>query len=179
MSKSLGNVVDPAVLVDKYGIDPVRYYLLRELPPTEDGDFTYEKFEERYNADLAKGLGNLASRIVTVAKKAGFSGINEEAITDVRDEIETAKNKAGRALGDFKFNEALASIWELAGFCDRYIEKTQPWKTQDKNSINNLMYALLKIAELIGPFLPGTSQKIKLMVENGEASALFPRIEKG
>ena len=67
MSKSLGNVIDPFELVKKYGTDAVRYFLLREIPPTEDGDFTYEKFEGRYNADLAKGLGNLAARVITMA----------------------------------------------------------------------------------------------------------------
>ena len=69
MSKSLGNVIDPLELVKKYDTDPVRYFLLREIPPTEDGDFTYQKFEARYNSDLASGLGNLVARVLTMAKK--------------------------------------------------------------------------------------------------------------
>ena len=67
MSKSLGNVIDPFELVKKYGADATRYFILREISPTEDGDFTYEKFEERYNSDLAKGLGNLVARVLTLA----------------------------------------------------------------------------------------------------------------
>ena len=67
MSKSLGNIIDPFELVKKYGTDAVRYYLLREIPPTKDGDFTYQKFEERYNSDLAAGIGNLVARVITLA----------------------------------------------------------------------------------------------------------------
>src|SRR6185436_17509237 len=76
MSKSLGNVVDPFELVQKYGVDAARYYLLREITPTEDGDFTYEKFEQRYNADLAGGIGNLLARTLTLAKKLNVKASN-------------------------------------------------------------------------------------------------------
>jgi methionyl-tRNA synthetase len=175
MSKSLGNVVDPAVLVDKYGVDPVRYYLLRELPPAEDGDFTFEKFEERYNADLAKGLGNLASRVTTIAAKIGAMDVREQ--NDTAAEIAKAKERYGRLIPEYKFNEALAAVWELVGFCDRYIEKKQPWKTNDKTSVGNLMSALEEIGKLVEPFMPETSKKIGRMI-NGEKMVLFPRLEK-
>jgi methionyl-tRNA synthetase len=173
MSKSLGNVVDPAVLADKYGIDPVRYYLLRELPPAEDGDFTYEKFEERYNADLAKGLGNLASRVTTIAAKIGAMDIRGQ--NDAAAEIAKAKESCSRFIQEYKFNEALAAVWDLVGFCDRYIEQKQPWKTNDKTSVGNLMSALEEIGKLVEPFMPETSKKITEMI-GGKKMVLFPRL---
>ncbi len=175
MSKSLGNVVDPFALVKQYGADAVRYFLLREIPSTEDGDFSVARFEDRYNADLAKGLGNFASRVVTIAAK--MEALNSRDSGDVAKEVAKAKERCGLALRECKFNEALASIWELIGFCDRYIEKKQPWKTNDKTSVANLMYALEEIGKLIEPFMPETSKKIARMA-GGEKMVLFPRIEK-
>lgn len=176
MSKSLGNVVDPFALVKQYGVDAVRYFLLREVPSTEDGDFSVARFEDRYNADLAKGLGNLASRITTIAAKIGAVDIREQG--DVAAEIAKARDLVGRSMEEYKFNEALAAIWGLIGFCDRYIEQKQPWKTNDKTSVGNLMYALEEIGKLIEPFLPQTSQKIASMAK-GEKMTLFPRLEEG
>ena len=78
MSKSLGNVVDPFELVKKYGVDAVRYYFLREILPTEDGDFTYEKFEQRYNSDLAGGIGNLVARTLGISSKAESRNLSRQ-----------------------------------------------------------------------------------------------------
>ena len=85
MSKSLGNVVDPFELVEKYGTDAVRYFLLREITPTEDGDFTYGKFEARYNSDLASGIGNLVARVITLGQGKNFESgvINKEFKTEI------------------------------------------------------------------------------------------------
>ena len=179
MSKSLGNVVDPVALVDKYGTDPVRYFLLREVPPFEDGDFSYEKFEDRYNADLAKGLGNLVSRVTTVAKKIGVKAENNSCTdSEMEHEIDNAKNASTKTLSEYKFNESLASIWKLVNFCDRYIEKTQPWKTNDKEAVGNLLYALSKISEMIEPFIPETAGKIKRLLAGEAVGILFPRLDK-
>lgn len=179
MSKSRGNVIDPFSLVEKYGTDPVRYYLLREIPPTEDGDFTTEKFEERYTADLAKGLGNLASRITTVAKKIGLpnAGISNNS-PELEKEIQAAWTSWLKGLDNYRFNEAIAAVWDLIGFCDRYIEKEQPWKTQDKSVAANLMHALLEIGRLVEPFLPETSKKVKEMARGEKTYMLFPRLEE-
>ena len=174
MSKSLGNVVDPVGLVEKYGTDPVRYFLLRELPPAEDGDFSYAKFEDRYNSDLAKGIGNLAARIVTVAKKSGVGSCEVELDPDIKSKIDEAKNIRDAALVSYRFNEALAGIWGLVGFCDRYIETKQPWKTGDKTALGNLLSALTEISGLVEPFLPETSQKIKKLLAGEEVGISFP-----
>jgi len=178
MSKSLGNVIDPVGLVDKYGTDAVRYFMLRELPPTEDGDFSYEKFEERYNGDLAKGIGNLAARVTTIAKKSGAVVSEESALNpEMKQEMESAGNIMTVSLEGYKFNEALAGIWKLVNFCDKYIEKTQPWKTKDTAAVGDLLLALAKIAGFVDPFIPQTSRKIKSLLSGGQTGILFPRID--
>lgn len=178
MSKSLGNVIDPFELVKKYGTDPVRYFLLREIPPTEDGDFTYQKFEGRYNSDLASGLGNLVARVLTMAKKLKTTTQNLK----LKKEIDNTWKKYKKALEEFKFNEALISIWELISFCDRYIEKERPWEENKSASwrkeevIGNLLFTISNIAEMLKPFLPETSEKIFKQLKTKEAKPLFPRI---
>jgi len=179
MSKSLGNVINPFELVRKYGTDAVRYFLLREIPPSEDGDFTYEKFEARYNSDLAKGLGNLVARVITLATKLKMK--NEKLkITDKNLKLIVDKTWGNykKALQGFKFNESLISIWELISFCDKYIEKERPWEESKKQKevINNLLLAINEIAKLLQPFLPETSEKISKQLKTKKSKPLFPRI---
>ncbi|MCK5044162.1 methionine--tRNA ligase [Candidatus Parcubacteria bacterium] len=183
MSKSLGNVIDPFELVDKYGTDAVRYFLLREIPTTADGDFTYEKFEKRYNGDLAAGLGNLTARILTMAEKKGIKTMSPEK--EFSKETDKTWEDYYQAIQDFKFSEALIAVWDLIGYCDRYIEKQQPWKSEGKELekiLSNLLFALADIAKMLKPFLPETSEKIlqqmgtkeKLNIKRGEL--LFPKL---
>ena len=176
MSKSLGNVIDPFELVKKYGVDPVRYFLLREIPPADDGDFTYEKFEQRYNSDLAKGLGNLLARVITLAGSIPVKANSSSA--KLNSTVRKAVKEYQLSLADFKFNEALAAIWRLIGFCDRYIEKEKPWQESEKRNevIGNLLFAIKKIAELLAPFLPETSEKILKQLGERKSKPLFPRI---
>ncbi len=180
MSKSLGNVIDPFELVEKYGTDAVRYFLLREIPPFEDGDFTYEKFEKRYNSDLASGLGNLVARVIALAKRI-FSSDLPSKISD--SELKKILNKTWenwqKALENFKFNEALISTWDLISFCDRYIEKKKPWEETEKKQtiIYDLQFAIKNIAEMLKPFLPETSEKIFNQLETKKSQPLFPRLK--
>lgn len=170
MSKSLGNVVDPFELVKKYGTDSVRYFLLREIPSSQDGDFSYEKFEQRYNSDLASGIGNLFSRVITLAIKLKKPNTNFKIATEklyLSKTIQNAEKKCVLRINEFKFNEALEEIWKLISFCDKYIEKRKPWKkgdeeTQAKNqeTIYNLLFAIASIANMLQPFLPETAEKI-------------------
>jgi len=179
MSKSLGNVIDPAELVDKYGTDVARYFMLRELPPDEDGDFSFEKFEERYSADLAKGIGNLAARVTAIAQKIGAAMSTETALNpEVKAEIDIAKNAVGAALAEYKFNEALAAIWKVINFGDKYIEITRPWKTKDAAAVGDLLFALSQIAEMIAPFIPQTAEKIRKLLAGEATGILFPRLEE-
>lgn len=168
MSKSIGNVIDPFELVNKYGTDAVRYYLLREIPPTEDGDFTYEKFEGRYNSDLAGGIGNLVSRVMKMAegKKLKSKIVNK----DLKSLIKETKKTYEASLGNFRFNDALKAIWDLISWCDKYINDKRPWEGDSIEVISDLVLAIDEIKILIAPFLPQTSEKKEKM--------LFPRIIK-
>jgi methionyl-tRNA synthetase len=174
MSKSLGNVVDPFEIVKKYGADPLRYFLLREIPPTEDGDFTFEKFEERYNSDLAKGLGNLIARVLTLADN---SKVYDQK-TEFKGEIRKTEENCKKLMAEFKFNEALTAIWQLIGFYDRYIEEKRPWEEnrEQKEVIGNLLFAISNIAEMLKPFLPETSEKILKQLKEKKSEPLFPRL---
>ena len=184
MSKSLGNVIDPFELVEKYGTDAVRYFLLREIPSTEDGDFTYEKFEGRYNSDLASGIGNLLARVRVMADGIGFE---ENNLKIIEPKIKETRENYKKTLEEFKFNEALRAIWGLISFCDKYIEKERPWEKKENSPqvLGNLLVVLDNIAELLQPFLPETSERIIKEVARDKKSGkfinkrgklLFPRI---
>ncbi len=178
MSKSLGNVINPFDLVKKYGTDAVRYYLLREVVPTEDGDFTYEKFEQRYNSDLAGGIGNLLARTLALANKSDFK--QKKLSKLAAGAIEKTKKDLEKYLEEFRFNEALKSVWDLVGFFDIYISKEKPWEWGDSASqvISDCLFALGEMANLLEPFLPETSEKIKKAVETKQSEILFPKIIK-
>jgi len=179
MSKSLGNVIDPFELVKKYGTDPVRYFLLREIPSTEDGDFTLEKFEARYNSDLASGLGNLVARVLTMAEKSKIKYQKSKIQVKSQKLIDKIWKNYKEALDNFRFNEALSSIWELISFCDKYIEKERPWEKSKKQPpvINDLLVALANIAQMLHPFLPETSEKIIKQLDTQKSEPLFPRLK--
>jgi len=176
MSKSLGNVVDPFLLVKKYGADAVRYFLLREIPSTEDGDFTYEKFEQRYNADLAGGIGNLLARTLGIKKDLELKQTAPRP--PIKEKIKEAKEKCGLAIENFKFNEALSSIWGLISFCDKYINEEKLWQTKNPQVLSDLFAALNEISLMLAAFLPETSAKIEAAVKGGKSEILFPKLQE-
>jgi len=176
ISKTIGNIIDPIELVERHGTDAVRYFLLREIPSTKDGDFTIQKFEERYNSDLAKGLGNLVARVLKLAQEQG------QELKIQNQELKTQINKTEgdykKTLDNFQFDAALKSTWELIGFCDKYIEKEKPWEDIENKSsvINDLLFAIKEVAKLLEPFLPETSEKILEQLKTKQSKPLFPRI---
>lgn len=179
MSKSIGNVVDPLELVKKYGTDGVRYFLLREIPATGDGDFSFEKFEKRYNSDLASGLGNLFSRTVAMVIKAGLGDdFKIEPEPGFREKVREVGDKVGD--GFVQFGETLSDIWELVSFCDKYIDEEKPWEIKDvekqKAVFSNLLFSLTGISGMLKPFLPETSEKMEEQL--GESKGIF-NVKKG
>ncbi|MFH1460915.1 MAG: methionine--tRNA ligase [Patescibacteria group bacterium] len=179
MSKSLGNVIDPACLADKYGADVVRYFLLREISFGQDGDFSIKRLEERYNSDLANGLGNLVSRVLTLSEKVKAKPSQKSALDK---QIKSTQRKYQQALEEIKFNEALDAVWQLISACDEYVEKNKVWQLV-KNDINkakkvlcDLLTAIKEIAILLKPFVPETSDKILKQIDKNKKAVLFPRL---
>ena len=196
MSKTIGNVVDPFEAVKKYGSEVVRYFLLREIPSGDDGDFSYKKLEERYNGDLANGLGNLVQRVATLIE----SNMDGELIfkkelleQSVESRVDELMKKWKMGINTFALHEALSSIWELIGFGNKYIDDKKPWAAIKHDEaeflmiMTNLVYILHTIAWSLQPFMPETSKKIfetlggeeasenyKFIVKKGEG--LFPRL---
>lgn len=178
ISKSSGiTLPNPIELVDKYGIDAVRYYLLRGIPSAEDGDFSVEKFEELYNADLANGIGNLVARVLTLANKFEILNPKPEINKEFINLIEKNKKNSAKLIERFEFNRTLEEIWKLVSFSNEYIDKEKPWSNSEPEPIIlNLLYCISEIAELIKPFLPETSEKIKKQLKSNKPEILFPRL---
>ncbi len=173
MSKSKGNVVDPKVLVDRYGVDSIRYFLLREIAFGQDGNFTNEALIQRINSDLANDLGNLVSRTVSMIEKY-FGGklpsVKESTEFDASLE-ETAAvvtSKVDSLLDKMLFSDALTEIWTLIRRANKYVDETQPWvlakDDSNKAKLAGVLYNLseaLRIASiLIQPFMPNTPKLI-------------------
>ncbi|MFA5878328.1 MAG: class I tRNA ligase family protein [Candidatus Staskawiczbacteria bacterium] len=175
MSKSLGNVIDPFSLIEKYGVDAVRYYLLKEILPGDDGDFTYQKFEERYNADLVSGIGNLVARVLAIAENIEIKGLHTDS--EFKKEIEKTEEVFKELLLNFRFNEAVKAVWDLISFCDKYIEKNKPWETKDPQVIYNLLVCLAHIAQLLKPILPETAERISQQLGVGDLEKKTVRFE--
>lgn len=175
ISKSLGNTINPIELAGKYGTEAVRYYLLAKIHPYEDSDFSYEKFEEAFNSDLANGLGNLASRVAKLCEKSGF---------DFKPTKFTPDKKIKEALENYRFDEALKIIWKNVNETDQFINEEEPWKLTGEELRKVLVHLVDHIRATaidLKPFLPETAEKIENQfkgpkIESGKP--LFPRLQK-
>lgn len=173
MSKTIGNVLDPIPLIQQYGADPVRYYLLSKLSPFSDGDFSDSKFQESYNADLANGLGNLVARVAKLAENNNLEApiVKLQFYPAVQAHLE-----------EYKFNDALNFIWSQIAEADKKINETRPWELsgqQAKTVLDDLVKKIRQIAYNLQPFLPETAEKI-LRQFSGEIKSqppLFPRLQ--
>lgn len=182
MSKSLGNVIDPIELIDKYGVDPLRYYFLRHISPFSDGDFSEDKFIKVYNADLANGLGNLISRVAKLCETENYTQMGSKS--KVSGHI-IAIEEYSDAILDFRFNDALSFVWREIATLDKFINDEKPWiLIQEKNPriksiLAHIVDQIQEIAVLLEPFLPETAQKIEDQFKGPKIISqkpLFPRI---
>jgi methionyl-tRNA synthetase len=182
ISKSLGNVVHPRDIVEKYGVDGFRYYFLRHIPSYEDGDFSWERLENAYNNELANELGNALQRSVAMTSKYLDNEIGELP----RAEHDTANYET--ALDACRFDRALDEVWQQVRGLNQYIDEEKPWKiaaSGDKDHLREVLAyqisSLLAIADLLAPFLPDTAQKIKNVYQSGKIispeGSLFPKQE--
>lgn len=174
MSKSRGNVVDPIKLTGKYPVDTVRYFLVREIPLGDDGDFSEKALAQRINGELVSDLGNLASRVLTLAERCKtFQG---------KDEL--SKNLDFRKIQDYvdniELHHAIMEIFAFIRSVNKYINEKEPWKLQGaqlENVVYNLLESLRVISILISPFMPSTAEKLNSQL--GVKAGMFKDLKFG
>lgn len=179
MSKTLGNVISIDELLERFGVDGTRYLLLSAGPFGEDVDVTMERLTEKYNADLANGLGNLVSRVVKLSEQLDKLPDYEKFY---QPQGEGAQLLSYHALNEYKFSEALSFIWSEVARANRYIDEQKPWELvkENKEEFTKVMKHLFKdikrIAFQIKPFMPETAEKIEQALQERKTTPLFKRI---
>jgi methionyl-tRNA synthetase len=188
MSKTVGNVVDPNQVIDEYGLDAWRYFFSRHIPTQDDGDFTWEKFENAYNQELGNDLGNLVSRVASMVSRyqSGVVGDAPQGDHDMKPYFD--------AMNELKFNVAMDETWRRVQALNKYIEMVKPWeiaKQREKDHeaeghlgevLAQAVGSLLQIADQLTPFLPDTAEAIKKTFASGvivpieTPGGLFPKI---
>lgn len=186
ISKSVGNVIDPNEIIDNYGVDAFRYFFSRHIPTLDDGDFTWEKFENAYNGELGNDLGNLVSRV------AGMITRYQSGVIGQSDQTEHDMTLYHDAMDSLEFNKGIDEVWNMVRSLNQYIDNVKPWeiakqvgKEADAEShlsevLAHCAGALIQIGDLLVPFMPTTAAKIHAIFESGVVQpiegTLFPRV---
>ncbi len=174
MSKSLGNVIDPIKLSEKYSADSIRFTLIRDTPFGDDGDFSEEILVSRHNNELANKLGNLVSRVSGLIEKNGLEKCEVKLLKKLKEK------EIDKLIDNFEFDKALNEIFAFIDICNEFVQRNKIWETKDKKQLYELKESILKIAEMLWPFIPESSEKIKKQfsaknIVKGEV--LFKKIE--
>ncbi len=175
MSKSLGNVIYPNELVEKFGIDGTRYLLLTALPYSKDGDLSWEKMTEKYNADLANGLGNLVSRVLKLSEQLESRHVKVDGWEYTESERDL--------FSEYRLAEVIEGVWSLIRNANVLIDQEKPWELAKSSAVrfeavmHNLLGELAHIAYRLKPILPSTSEKIETALKTGKVEPLFQRIK--
>ena len=194
MSKSKGNVLYADELVDFFGVDAVRYFVLHEMPFENDGVITWELMVERMNSDLANTLGNLVNRTVSMANKyfggvVADKGVAEEVDADLKAVVENTPKAVDDRMDDLRVADAMTEIFNLFKRCNKYIDETMPWalakdeakKDRLETVLNNLIESIKVGAELLAPYMPETAEKILAQLGDGKVTEkpeiLFARLD--
>lgn len=188
ISKTVGNGIDPNEAIDNYGLDAFRYFFSRHIPTLEDGDFTWEKFENAYNNELGNDLGNLIQRVASMVTKYQAGVIGEAPQT------EHDMSAYHEAMDSLEFNKAIDEVWNMIRALNQYIDNVKPWEVakgigKDPEAEPHLAEilahcagSLIQIGDLLVPFLPATAQRIHDTFESGVVKqaegVLFPKIYK-
>jgi methionyl-tRNA synthetase len=173
MSKSLGNVVSPEEMIERFGKDGTRYLLLSAATFGEDIDLSWERMTEKYNADLANGLGNLVSRVLKLASKLTTHDVQQTTIFP---------EEFSALLENYRLSEGLEYIWNIVRESNKYIEENKPWELAKTNPeqfetvMRKLLDDLARIASLLAPFLPETAEKVFPLLTEGKGNILFQRV---
>jgi methionyl-tRNA synthetase len=192
MSKSLGNVIWPEQMVEKFGVDGARYLIMSSLSYGHDGDISWERLTEKYKADLANGLGNLISRTMTLAQKISFlchpehsEGSHKKDSSPLAQNDNKGSEKLRKLYEEIKPKEILEEIWKEVDWANKYIEEKKLWELvkndeqEAKKVLDELFATISDVAENLRPFMPETAEKILKILEAGEMKEgenLFPRI---
>jgi methionyl-tRNA synthetase len=190
MSKSLGNVISPHDMIAKYGLDPVRYFLLREVPFGQDGDFSQRAMVGRLNGDLANDFGNLAQRVLSfVQKNAGgavpapgpLTPADDKLLADARNLLPVVRAE----LAEQAFHKALDALWQVIGAANRYVDEQAPWalRKSDPARMNTVLYVLMetlrRLAILCQPFMPGSMARLLDQLAVPADARDFAALERG
>lgn len=171
MSKSIGNVVDPLIYVDKYGADALRYFLMKEIPTADDGDFSHKRFTDVYNSELANGLGNLVNRVVMMTERYLGGKVPEATSGEgVYEHVSGLLKRYEAAMDDFDLKVACEAVYEIVDFGNKYVADKKPWAMARAGNagLSDVLYNLLELLRIIAmmllPYIPKTAEKILLQL---------------